>query len=213
MIPTQTPVRSGERGERGAEKLTFLTTPSFLAGAFFLVTPAGFAPLTAAATFFLGLLLFLRVVAGAVSTVGKIRGLEWPVWDRVPSRAITPICAVVVLLLWLLGNSFLRRTGVQFCDSDTRPCFSLYSREKYRKISRKHARNNNNAPKNRLSLDEVVAQLAQRKRYKNWSGRDNRTSRKEFQDVGRRMRRGELTRRRRRQKWELISDIYRARRV
>ena len=81
---------------RGGElrQLTFLTTPgSFLAGAFFLVTPAGFLALRASVTFFLvlGLVLFLRVVAGAVSMMGKTRGLEWPVADRVPSRGIAAV--------------------------------------------------------------------------------------------------------------------------
>ena len=53
---------------------------------FFLVTPVGLAPLTTGV--FLVLVAFLRVIAGAVSTVGKMRGLELPVAERVPSRGI-----------------------------------------------------------------------------------------------------------------------------
>ena len=61
---------------------------SFLVTAFFLVTPVGLAPLTAGTFFVLALVVFLRVMAGAVSTVGKMRGLELPVAERVPSRGI-----------------------------------------------------------------------------------------------------------------------------
>jgi len=71
---------------------TFLTTPlSFLGAAFFLVTPVGFAAaflVAGAALVVLGLVL-VRLTAGAVSTTGKTRGLELPVAERVPSRAIS----------------------------------------------------------------------------------------------------------------------------
>lgn len=67
---------------------TFFTTPlSFLGAAFFLVTPVGFAAFAAglgAAT----LALVVRFTAGAVSTMGKTRGLALPVCERVPSRGI-----------------------------------------------------------------------------------------------------------------------------
>lgn len=84
-------------------KRTLVATPSFLgAAAFFLVTPVGFAALTlgpglvvvdavvAVGDFFAGaaLGLVVRLMAGAVSTVWKTRGLELPVADRVPSRGI-----------------------------------------------------------------------------------------------------------------------------
>lgn len=63
------------------QRRTFLTTLlSFLGAADFLVTPVGFAPAFLAAGFLL--------IAGAVSTCWKTRGLELPVADRVPSRAI-----------------------------------------------------------------------------------------------------------------------------
>lgn len=75
----------------GPERRTFLVTPpSFLGAAFFLVTPVGFAAVflvVEAALVDLGL-VFVRLTAGAVSTTGKTRGLELPVAERVPSRAI-----------------------------------------------------------------------------------------------------------------------------
>lgn len=79
------PGRSGRRGlcRRGGTqpRRTFLTTLlSFLGAAVFLVTPVGFAPAFLVAGFLL--------IAGAVSTCWKTRGLELPVADRVPSRAI-----------------------------------------------------------------------------------------------------------------------------
>jgi hypothetical protein len=74
--------------------LAALTTPfalaatdGFLAGAAFLVTPTG---LPALGTAFVlreaaGL---VRLMVGPVSTLVKTRGLEWPVCERVPSRAM-----------------------------------------------------------------------------------------------------------------------------
>lgn len=56
----------------------------------FFVTPVGLEALGAAVVF-LVLVAFLRVIVGAVSTVWKTRGLEWPVCERVPSRAIFPV--------------------------------------------------------------------------------------------------------------------------
>lgn len=68
--------------------LTFLATPLSLGPAFLvLVTPAGLAPGVLVVVFARG----LRLIAGAVSTDWKTRGLELPVDDRVPSRAI--LCA------------------------------------------------------------------------------------------------------------------------
>lgn len=58
---------------------------SFLGRPAFLVTPTGLAPA------FLVVVVFVRgfrSIAGDVSTVWKTRGLELPVADRVPSRAI-----------------------------------------------------------------------------------------------------------------------------
>jgi len=77
--------------------LAFVATEVFFAGAF-LVTPTGLAALVVVVAFFgplfapvLAVARFL-VVAGAVSlTVGKILGLELPVAERVPSRAIISI--------------------------------------------------------------------------------------------------------------------------
>lgn len=51
-----------------------------------LVTPAGLAALVLGAA--LGLVVVLRLVTGAVSTVSKTRGLELPVCERVPSRGM-----------------------------------------------------------------------------------------------------------------------------
>lgn len=63
------------------QRRTFFTTLlSFLGAAVFFVTPVGFAPAFLAAGFLL--------IVGAVSTCWKTRGLELPVADRVPSRAI-----------------------------------------------------------------------------------------------------------------------------
>lgn len=69
--------------------LTFLATPLSLLGPVFLVlvTPAGLAAGVLVVVFARG----LRLMAGAVSTGWKTRGLELPVADRVPSRAI--LCA------------------------------------------------------------------------------------------------------------------------
>ena len=58
---------------------------SFLVVVLFL-TPTGLAPLTVGV--FLVLVVLLRVMVGAVSTVGKMRGLELPVAERVPSRGM-----------------------------------------------------------------------------------------------------------------------------
>lgn len=80
-------------------KLTLVATPSFLGTVdFFLVTPVGFAAFTLgpglvlAVGDFFTLDLVVRLIAGAVSTVWKTRGLELPVADRVPSRGILAIC-------------------------------------------------------------------------------------------------------------------------
>lgn len=63
------------------QRRTLVTTLlSFLGAAVFLVTPVGFTPAFLAAGFLL--------IVGAVSTCWKTRGLELPVADRVPSRAI-----------------------------------------------------------------------------------------------------------------------------
>lgn len=63
------------------QQRTFLTTLlSFLGAAVFFVTPVGFAPAFLVAGFLL--------IVGAVSTCWKTRGVELPVADRVPSRAI-----------------------------------------------------------------------------------------------------------------------------
>lgn len=71
-----------------AAVLTFLATPLSFFGAVFLVTPAGLAPGVLVVVFARG----LRAMAGAVSTDWKTRGLELPVDDRVPSRAILYVC-------------------------------------------------------------------------------------------------------------------------
>lgn len=80
---------------KGTCQRTLATAPSFFAGAFFLVMPAGFAALAlvtglvvVVAGVFLVLGLMLRLMVGSVSTGVKTRGLEWPVADRVPSRGI-----------------------------------------------------------------------------------------------------------------------------
>lgn len=80
---------------------TLAPAPSFLAGVFF-VTPTGFAPLTLAAVgswvvVVVVLGFVARLMAGAVSTVSKTRGLELPVAERVPSRAIV----LIVVLIWV----------------------------------------------------------------------------------------------------------------
>lgn len=64
--------------------LTFFTTVLSFLGAVFLVTPTGLAPAFLVVVFARG----LRAIAGAVSIGSKTRGLELPVEDRVPSRAI-----------------------------------------------------------------------------------------------------------------------------
>lgn len=75
------PQRPGHRCDGTQQRRTFSTTPFFFLGAaVFFVTPVGFA----AAFLDAGFLL----IAGAVSTCWKTRGLELPVADRVPSRAI-----------------------------------------------------------------------------------------------------------------------------
>lgn len=83
---------SGRLALGNQRRCTFLVTPlSFLGAAFFLVTPVGFAAdflVAGAALGVLGLVL-VRLTAGAVSTTGKTRGLELPVAERVPSRAIS----------------------------------------------------------------------------------------------------------------------------
>ena len=69
------------RGAGIPQRRTFITTLlSFLVAGVFLVTPVGFAPAFLVAGFLL--------IVGAVSTCWKTRGLELPVADRVPSRAI-----------------------------------------------------------------------------------------------------------------------------
>lgn len=71
---------SGQKAEAGLERHAFCAGPVFLV----LVTPTGLEP----AGFVVVLALGLRVIAGAVSGVSKTRGLELPVAERVPSRAI-----------------------------------------------------------------------------------------------------------------------------
>lgn len=77
--------------------LTLAATPFFFAGVF-LVTPAGLleTAVDSAAGFLTVLGLVVRLMAGAVSTVSKTRGLELPVAERVPSRAIAT-CDIGVL--------------------------------------------------------------------------------------------------------------------
>jgi hypothetical protein len=60
-------------------------------GAAFFVTPVGFAPFVVLEVAFLFVVfgLAVRFTAGAVSTTGSTRGLELPVCERVPSRAIS----------------------------------------------------------------------------------------------------------------------------
>ena len=67
------------------------------------MTPTGFALLVvvvlvvgpAATVFFLGAVV--RLIAGAVSTVSKTRGLEWPVAERVPSLGILGVLVFVYI--------------------------------------------------------------------------------------------------------------------
>lgn len=85
-----------EGGWRGRCGLTFAPTPFFL-GAVVFLTPTGLLPaavdvvvaagVVAVADFVLGAAA-VRLMAGAVSTVWKTRGLELPVAERVPSRGI-----------------------------------------------------------------------------------------------------------------------------
>lgn len=91
--------------------LTFLTTAlSFLGPVFLvlvLVTPAGLAPGVLVVVFARG----LRVMVGAVSIGWKTRGLELPVDDRVPSRAILQVCALMMKgrgVVFLICFYFLR---------------------------------------------------------------------------------------------------------
>ena len=85
------------------KKRTFVAVVGFFVVAFFLVTPAGLLPVTGAAFFALGLVAFLRTTAGAVSTCWKTRGVEWPVCERVPSRAM------VMIVLWCCGGGWVGR--------------------------------------------------------------------------------------------------------
>lgn len=95
-----TPALAASRAGRPA-RLTFSAAPLSFLGAFLLVTPVGPAPFASAlagAAFFLVAVLGLavRLMAGAVSTTVKTRGLELPVCERVervPSRAIFARCA------------------------------------------------------------------------------------------------------------------------
>lgn len=70
--------------ESREEECTFVATPPLFS---FFATPVGLAPVFLLA----GRALGLRLMTGAVSTVWKTRGLELPVADLVPSRAI--LCA------------------------------------------------------------------------------------------------------------------------
>lgn len=63
---------------------TFFATPLPLVGRPLFATPVGFAPVVLVVVLALG----LRLIVGAVSTVAKTRGVELPVADRVPSRAM-----------------------------------------------------------------------------------------------------------------------------
>lgn len=96
-----------EGGWRGRCGLTFAPTPFFLGAAVFL-TPTGLLPaavdvvvaaagVVAVAGFVLGAAV-VRLIAGAVSTVWKTRGLELPVAERVPSRGIFGVCFLFGLL-------------------------------------------------------------------------------------------------------------------
>lgn len=95
MSPTK--IGLGDRAiacKKKPKKPTFAATPSFLAGAFFLVMPEGFTLLIFATrpSFLVAVLLVLgfvvRLMVGAVSIAWKMRGLELPVAERVPSRAM-----------------------------------------------------------------------------------------------------------------------------
>jgi hypothetical protein len=84
--------------------LTLVATLAFLAGAFFLVTPVGLAALVVvvfgarlAVVLALGFLVTVFLVAGASSTLGKTRGLEFPVAARV-SLAIA-ICFILLAVI------------------------------------------------------------------------------------------------------------------
>lgn len=72
------------------------------------------------------LALGLRVMAGAVSGVSKTRGLELPVAERVPSRAIVQgvveaLCsgdASVTMLTRILGNGVETKTDYNVVDCE-----------------------------------------------------------------------------------------------
>lgn len=68
------------RADNQQQRTLLTTLLSFLGAAVFFVTPVGLAAAFLEAGFLL--------IVGAVSTCWKMRGLELPVADRVPSRAI-----------------------------------------------------------------------------------------------------------------------------
>lgn len=101
--------------------LTLVATLSFFGGgAFFLVTPVGFAPLILAVSELVVLVvsdllvlgLVVRLMAGAVSTAWKMRGLELPVAERVPSRAmIVIVWGFGVIWFWRQAGGEIRTVG------------------------------------------------------------------------------------------------------
>lgn len=122
--------------EEDRAKHTLVATPSFLgAAAFFLVTPVGFAAFALATGLvvvvvavvavgdFFALGLVVRLMAGAVSTVWKTRGLELPVADRVPSRGIFAsgqVGNLVRNLHQVLARDVVRRTKLRNVLGDAR---------------------------------------------------------------------------------------------
>lgn len=80
---------------RGGTRTFAAAVGSFLVVVLFL-TPTGLAPLTTGV--FLVLVVLLRVMVGAVSTVAKMRGLELPVAERVPSRGMLEKFQIISLI-------------------------------------------------------------------------------------------------------------------